>query len=125
MKSTVVLRAPDGRLLPGTAAVNPAGRPVGRIEEMRQLLAAHQDEIVATLLSLLRSKDQDVQLAAAREMLDRLLGKAPIAVDSTSTKFDYQAMFLGALQAANREPNPKEIEGVTGANEGQPPVSDW
>ena len=125
MKSTVVLRAANGQLLPGTAAVNPGGRPAGRIEEMRQLLAEHQDEIVATLLSLLRSKDEDVQLAAAKEMLDRLLGKAPIAVDSTSTKFDYQAMFLKALQLANSEPNPREIEGVTGANEGQPSVSDW
>jgi hypothetical protein len=122
VKSTVVRRAPNGRLLPGTAAVNPGGRPVGRAEEIRQLLVEHQDEIVATLLSLLRSDDQGVQLAAAREMLDRLCGKPPIAVDSTSTKFNYQAIYLNALQLANSEPNPKEIEDVAGADEVQP---DW
>ncbi len=125
METNIIRRAPNGRLLPGTAAVNPGGRPVGHIEEIRRLLAEHQDEIVATLLSLLRSKDEGVQLAAAREMLDRLLGKAPIAVDSTVAKYDHQAVFLAALKAVNAEPNPKEIEGVADANGVQPSESDW
>jgi hypothetical protein len=58
-------------------------------------------------------------------MLDRLLGKAPIAVDSTVAKYDHQAIFLAALKAANSEPDPKEIEGVADANGAEPSVSDW
>jgi hypothetical protein len=42
-----------------------------------------------------------VRLAAIREAFDRLLGKAPIAVDTTVAKVDMGAAYLRALKAVN------------------------
>jgi hypothetical protein len=105
-----------GRLLPGFTG-NAGGRPKG-IEAVRELLGPHTAEFCAALVDLVRSPNEATRSAAIREALDRLLGKAPIAVDSTVTKFDVgasiQALYLSALQQANKPAEPKTIEG-TGA----------
>jgi DNA-binding phage protein len=45
-----------------------------------QILSAHAPEAVEKLLELMRSEDQQVALAAVREILNRVYGKAPVAV---------------------------------------------
>jgi hypothetical protein len=92
--SGVVKRAPNGHLLPG-------GRPRGAIEELRERLQPHMPEFAAALVELVRSPNEATRLAAIREAFDRLLGKAPIAVDQTVAKFDMGALYLEAVKAAN------------------------
>jgi hypothetical protein len=48
----------------------------------------HKEELVDSLLRLMRSDDEAIRLRAVKEGFDRLLGRAPLSVDSTSTKID-------------------------------------
>jgi hypothetical protein len=102
MNASLVKRAPDGKLLAGSI-LNPGGRPRSEIERVRELLGQHRDEIVETLMRLIRSDNEAIRLAAVKEAFDRMLGKAPIAADVTTTKIDIPALYLQALQAANRQ----------------------
>jgi hypothetical protein len=99
----VVKRGPRGHLLPGSV-LNPGGRPRTEIERMRELLGQHRDEFVETLLQLVRSQNEQTRLAAVQVAFDRLLGKAPLAVDTTVAKVDLGALYLAAVQAANGLP---------------------
>ena len=45
-----------------------------------QILSAHAPEAVEKLLELMRSEDQQIALAAVREILNRVYGKASVAV---------------------------------------------
>jgi hypothetical protein len=114
MNAPVVRRAPNGHLLPGSN-LNPGGRPRGAIMEVRERLQPYTEEFIAALVSLVRSEDEAVRLSAVREFMDRLIGKPPIAVDQTVAKFDMgasiQALYLSALQEANKPAEPKTIEG--------------
>src|SRR5580704_7008768 len=94
-------RDPRGRLLPGAPSLNPGGRPRGAIEEVRGRLGPHTAEFCAALVELLRSPNEATRLAAVREFFDRTLGKPAIAVDSTVTRVDMQALYLQAVKAAN------------------------
>jgi hypothetical protein len=119
MNMPVVKRAPDGKLLAGSI-LNPGGRPRAAIEEVREILGQHKEELVDTLLQLMRSDDEAIRLAAVKEGFDRLLGKAPIAVDSTSTSTriienNIQALYLSAVQEANRRPPPVDVTAVPDA----------
>ena len=107
MDTPLVKRAANGTLLPGSC-LNPGGRPRAAIEEVREILSQHKDELVDTLLQLLRSDDEAIRLAAVKEGFDRLLGKAPLAVDSTSSsrvEHDIGMLYLTALKAANEMPD--------------------
>jgi hypothetical protein len=79
----IVKRNALGRLLPGTPSLNAAGRPRHAIQQVRELLAQHQQLFVDELLRLVHSEDEAIRLAAINEGFDRLLGKAPIAIDDT------------------------------------------
>jgi hypothetical protein len=109
MNASLVKRAPDGKLLPGSI-LNPGGRPRSEIERVRELLGQHRDEIVGTLMQLIRSDDEAIRLAAVKEAFDRMLGKAPIAADVTTTKFDLGAAYLAALKLANLPPAEAAID---------------
>jgi hypothetical protein len=107
MDNRVVRRAPDGKLIAGSV-LNPGGRPRAAIEDVREILGQHKEEIVETLLQLMRSGDEAIRLAAVKEGFDRLLGRAPLSVDNTNTKIEHsiQELYLTAIQAANAEPDP-------------------
>jgi hypothetical protein len=62
-------------------------------------------EVAETLLELLRSPNENTRLSAAREILDRTLGRSAIAIDATHTKVDIGAMYLEALKRANAATN--------------------
>ena len=72
-------------------------------------------EVAETLLALMRSPNESTRLSACREICDRVLGKPPVAIDTTVAKYDIGAMYLAALKRANTP-----IDGgnsVGGANE--------
>src|SRR6516162_4646284 len=85
MSALPVARGPDGRILPGHSG-NPSGRPVGSISEFRARFEPHMAEVAETLLALMRSPNESTRLSACREILDRVLGRAAIAIDATHTK---------------------------------------
>jgi hypothetical protein len=53
------------------------------------------------LIELSHSKNETIALQATRELLDRLIGKPAISVDTTHTRVDIGAMYLKALQQVN------------------------
>jgi hypothetical protein len=114
MSNAPVKRDAHGHLLPGSR-LNPGGRPRGVIEEVRERLGPHTAEFCAALVELVRSPNETTRLAAVREFFDRMLGKPPVAIDQTVAKFDVgasiQALYLSALQQANKPAEPKTIEG--------------
>ena len=95
-----VARGPDGRILPGHSG-NPAGRPVGSISDFRRRFEPHMGEVAETLLALMRSPNESTRLSACREICDRVLGRAAIAIDATHTKLDVGQLYLAALKRAN------------------------
>jgi hypothetical protein len=110
MNAPTVRRAADGRLLPGFANLNPGGRPRGAIEDVRERLGPHIAEFVAALVELVRSPNEATRLAAIREAFDRLLGKPPVAVDTTVAKLDIGALYLQAMKLANAPPSEAAID---------------
>jgi hypothetical protein len=56
----------------------------------------------------MRSETEGIRLGAVKEAFDRLLGRAPLSVDSTSTKYEQsvQKLYLDAVIRANAEPPP-------------------
>ena len=100
MTALPVARGPDGRILPGHSG-NPSGRPVGSISDFRRRFEPHMGEVAETLLALLRSPNESTRLSACREICDRVLGRAAIAIDATHTKVDIGQLYLSALRRAN------------------------
>ena len=100
MSALPVARGPDGRILPGHSG-NPSGRPVGSISEFRRRFEPHMAEVAETLLALLRSPNENTRLNACREICDRVLGRAAIAIDATHTRLDVAQLYLRAMQRAN------------------------
>ena len=92
MNGMTIQRDTSGRLLPGSR-LNPGGRPRATIEDIRERLLPYMAESVETLVELMRSPNGHLRLAAIREYYDRLLGKPPVAVDSTVAKFDMGKLY--------------------------------
>jgi hypothetical protein len=103
MNGPTVRRAANGRLLPGSV-LNVGGRPRGAIEEVRELLGPHTPAFVAALVELARSPNEATRLAAIREAFDRLLGRAPVSVDTTVQKLDIGQLWVEAAKLANAPP---------------------
>jgi hypothetical protein len=114
--TTVRQRRPDGTLLPGQPAINPGGRPVTAIQELRARLLPRLPEFMDSLIELSKSPNEATRLAAIRELLDRLLGKPAVVVDSVTAKVDIGSLYLQALQRANStaanvvEAKPTEVQ---------------
>jgi hypothetical protein len=101
MSDMTVQRNASGQLLPGSR-LNPGGRPARAIEDIRERLLPYMAESVEALVELMRSPNGHLRLAAIHEYYDRLLGKPPVAVDSTVTRLDLGEAYLRALQLVNR-----------------------
>jgi hypothetical protein len=106
---TVPQRHANGRLLPGQASLNAGGRPRTDIAELRQKYRNRLPELLERLFDLTESDNPHVCIAATKELLDRLLGKPAVFVDTTHTKFDLGAAYLQALKRVN------SINGSVGA----------
>jgi hypothetical protein len=123
MNMPVVRRAPDGKLLAGSI-LNPAGRPANTIQQVREILGQHKEELVDTLLELVRSDDDAIRLAAVKEAFDRLLGKAVQSTDTANASIEnnIQMLYLAAVQRANQQPPPID---VTPAPDARNSATEW
>jgi hypothetical protein len=92
----------------------------GALEGKDRTRGAATDEVAETLLALMRSPNESTRLSACREILDRVSGRAAIAIDATHTKVDIGSLYLQALKQAN-EPKPVEAQAVS--PEHKPPPS--
>jgi len=109
MSAPMVQRRPNGQLMPGAAVLNPHGRPKGNaIEQLRERYAGRLPEFFEGLIELTKSKNENMRLAAYREIFDRLIGKPQVTIDAAVAKFDVGAMHLQALQRANSHAVPSE-----------------
>ena len=93
-------RRPDGTMMKGFSA-NPGGRPRSTIEQVREALLPDLPLFLERLAELTQSRNETIRLQALREILDRLLGKPPVAIDATHTKLDVGQLYLAALKRAN------------------------
>ena len=75
-----IARDGSGRWLPGGGSPNPAGRPA-LPADLRKQLAEAAPGAVARLVELMQSPDERIALLAAREILDRALGRPAQAVE--------------------------------------------
>lgn len=69
-------RDEKGRLLPGRAPLNPHGSIPKEIAAVRRQLLEHVPTALAKMVELISSDDPNVARAAAKDILDRTLGKA-------------------------------------------------
>jgi hypothetical protein len=97
--SVPVQRDDQGHFLPGVSG-NRSGRPrVGG--EIRELARSHAPAALARVVALIDHPDPRVALLAAKEVLDRALGRPVQAVEPEGEKFDPSRLYLDALRRAN------------------------
>jgi hypothetical protein len=80
--------------------LNPGGR-TRAIEELKAKYSQKVPEFFERLIELSHSKNETIALQATRELLDRLIGKPAISVDTTHTRVDIAQLYLQALKQAN------------------------
>lgn len=96
-----VLRNERGHLQPGSAPLNPGGRPKVPDEikrEVQEILSAATPRAAQRLVELMDDPESRIALAAASTLLDRVLGKAVTPVDQkVSMSTTIQQAHLAAL----------------------------
>ena len=104
MNAPVVQRRQNGQLMPGAANLNPHGRPRGlaSIEQIREKFGHRVEELIENLFELTRTGSEATKLAANRELLDRIVGRPQQVIEAVTTKYDVGALYLQALQRAQR-----------------------
>ncbi len=75
-----------GRVLPGTGAINPGGRPKAFKEYQDWLSENALDKAKVALLKCLDDPDGRVVMMAIKEVADRLFGKAPQTITGEDGK---------------------------------------
>jgi hypothetical protein len=101
MSTPAVHRAANGRLLSG-ASLNPGGRPVSAVTELRARYSSRLPELFDALMEMaMNSQNEMVKLGAIRLALDHLIGKPQISIDAVTTKFDFGTAYLEALRRVN------------------------
>jgi hypothetical protein len=107
-------RGSHGHFLPGVSG-NPGGR-TSALTEVRALLKPHVALYVERLNQLVRDPDPGVALPALREALDRLLGKAVVAVEQDVRTLDVSETIRQMwLQVVQQNPEPLTIDAVRDA----------
>jgi hypothetical protein len=105
---TVPARHPNGRLIAGGPSLNAGGRPTSTLQQVREALLPDLPLFLERLAELTQSSNETIRLQALREILDRLLGRSAVFVDTTHTRVDIGAMYLAALKRANSHAVPSE-----------------
>ena len=117
-----VRRRPDGTLLPGFTA-NKGGRPRALADALKEKYRDRLPELMDRLFLLAGPNNPPpVQIAAIRELLDRLLGKPQVTIEATNKPdwTSFGAMYVRAMQKAglaNAHVVPSEQAGERKANE--------
>ena len=94
-------RRPDGTLLPGQGALNPGGRTRALVE-LKERYLRRLPEYFEAIEILTESDNPSIQLAAIRELLDRLIGKPQVVVERQDRQQDIGQLYLAALVRANQ-----------------------
>jgi hypothetical protein len=98
----VVPRDERGRILPGTQ-FGP-GYTKTDIVELRAKYRHKLPKLLENLFVLAEpDKPYMVQIAATKEILDRLIGKPQVTIDAVTTKVDVAQLYLQAMRRANAE----------------------
>jgi hypothetical protein len=95
-----IRRNSDGTWLPGA---NPTGGNTKLdIVALRERYRGKLPQLMENLFVLAApDKPYMVQIAATKEILDRLIGKPQVTIDAVTTKVDVAALYLRAMQRAN------------------------
>ena len=93
-----VRRNARGRLLPG-ARLNPGGRPISGVTEIRARFSRRLPEIFDRLMEMAMDNSQPplVQLAAIRLALDHLIGRPQISIDTVRTTVSIGELYRNAM----------------------------
>lgn len=116
-----VLRNERGHLQPGSAPLNPGGRPKVPDEvkrEVQEIFSAATPRAAQRLVDLMEDPDSRIALAAASTLLDRVLGKAVTSVDQKVTVSNtiQQAHLAALIEIQNERKRRLEREA---ANKGE------
>jgi hypothetical protein len=104
-----VRRRPNGTLLPGNTA-NAGGRPRSLTDALKQQYRNRLPELMDGLFLLTKSDNPHVCIAATVELLNRLIGRPSVMIDTVTEKFDFRTAYLQALQRVNS----RVVEGKAG-----------
>jgi len=100
-----VQRSADGRLLPGNTVGIAGARPRNIVTELKIRYENRIPELLENLFVLAEpDKPYMVQIAATKEILDRLIGKPQVTIDAVTTKVDVAGLYLAAMKRANAVP---------------------
>ena len=89
--------------MPGFTA-NAGGRPRSVIEELKSKYLRRLPELFENLFRLAAPNNPPmVQIAATKEILDRLIGKPQVTIDAVTTKVDVAGLYLAAMKRINSE----------------------
>jgi hypothetical protein len=107
-----VPRRANGTVMPGYTA-NPGGRPRSLTDTLKEKYRNRLPELMDRLFLLTGPNNPPmVQIAAIRELLDRLLGKPQVTIEATTARWDAGAMYLAALKRVNAEMQPANYSRV-------------
>lgn len=95
-------RDEKGRLLPGRAPLNPHGSIPGEIAAVRRQLLEHVPTALARMVELIGSDDPAVARAAAKDILDRTMGKAKETREHTGDANALLVEILTSIRDAKR-----------------------
>lgn len=103
-KPKAVERGPDGRIVKGSGAINPGGRPKG-YAEFREKCRAHSDASIATLVAAL--SDEKLCVQAAQTLLAYGWGKPATAPEDLDALRDAgpaapKELVLAALESLRK-----------------------
>jgi hypothetical protein len=94
----------DGRLLPGNTVGIAGARPRNIVTELKIRYENRIPELLENLFVLAEpDKPYMVQIAATKEIFDRLIGKPQVTIDAVTTKVDVAGLYLAAMKRANAE----------------------
>jgi hypothetical protein len=121
--SVPVQRDDRGHFLPGVSG-NRSGRPKV-VAEIRELARSHAPLALSKVVALMDHPDPRVALVAAKEVLDRALGRpVQMAVDDSEAearaKEIVQGLYLQAVEAVNRRSDPIDVTPQAADAENQP-----
>ena len=89
-----------GKIIPPAGRAR-AGPPANLVAALRAQYSHRLPELFNVLFLLTKSESENMPLMAARELLDRLIGRSVVAIDALHAKVDIGELYLRALQKAN------------------------
>jgi hypothetical protein len=109
MNAPVSIRDARGRILPGHS-LNPGGERKSPLADLRRQYEGRLPALMEKLFQLSRSKKENIRLAAIKEILDRVCGKAVALIESRHQGIDVGEAYLAALIRCNQ---PKTVDAAS------------